>query len=614
MSLRLRLLLLVLLVLLPAAGLLVYTAAEQRRAAIADAQDSAVRLAAFASNNQQQLIDTTRQLLAALAVVPDVRSGDGAACGAVVSSLLKQHPRYSSIGAATRDGDVFCSAVALREPMNVAGRGYFWRAVVLRDFAVGEYMIGRITGKPILVFAYPALDEAGRVLAVVLAGLDLTWLGQVVAEARMPEASTVTILDRSGLVLARYPPAGEEIGRPVNPSLLKLVLGTRGVRTAEAPGPDGTPYLYAFSALSYRDAPVAYVSVGVSKAVAFDEPDRLLRLNLLILGIVAALTLGMAWIGGKLGILEPVRALVDATRRLSTGDLSARSGRGHGQGELGQLARAFDLMAESLQEAERRRLMDEELRRKNYELEQQNAAIEEANRMKTEFVSMVSHELRTPLTSIQGYVELLQERDAAALGAEACQSLAIVKQNAGRLLGLINDLLDLSRMEAGKIDLRCGPVDLPAVIEAVAASIRLLIESKRQRLTVAVDEALPVVCADADRVAQILTNLLANAHKYTPVEGTIEVAARRQNGFVRVDVSDSGIGLSAEEQAQLFTRFFRAQQRGPLGTGLGLVITRLLVELQGGRITVSSAPGRGSTFSFSLPVLAPTLPVGERAG
>src|SRR5207249_31797 len=137
--------------------------------------------------------------------------------------------------------------------------------------------------------------------------------------------------------------------------------------------------------------------------------------------------------------------------------------------------------------------------------------------------------------------------------------------------------------------------DLPTVIEALAASIRLLIESKRQRLTVAVDEALPVVCADADRVTQILTNLVANAHKYTPVEGTIEVAARREDGFVRVDVSDSGIGLSAEEQAQLFTRFFRAQQRGPLGTGLGLVITRLLVELQGGRITVSSAPCRAAS-------------------
>ena len=109
-----------------------------------------------------------------------------------------------------------------------------------------------------------------------------------------------------------------------------------------------------------------------------------------------------------------------------------------------------------------------------------------------------------------------------------------------------------------------------------------------------------------DRVTQILTNLISNAHKYTLVEGSITVAARRDDGFVRVDVSDTGIGLSPEDQAQLFTKFFRAHDRSPQaggGTGLGLVITRLLVELHGGRITVSSAPGQGSTFSFSLPAL-----------
>jgi two-component system OmpR family sensor kinase len=114
------------------------------------------------------------------------------------------------------------------------------------------------------------------------------------------------------------------------------------------------------------------------------------------------------------------------------------------------------------------------------------------------------------------------------------------------------------------------------------------------------------VWADADRVTQILTNLISNAHKYTLAEGSITVAARRDDGFVRVDVSDTGIGLSPEDQAQLFTKFFRAHERSPQaggGTGLGLVICRLLVELHGGRITVSSAPGQGSTFSFSLPVL-----------
>ena len=224
--------------------------------------------------------------------------------------------------------------------------------------------------------------------------------------------------------------------------------------------------------------------------------------------------------------------------------------------------------------------------------------------MKTEFVSMVSHELRTPLTSIQGYAELLLE-DKEIVGEER-ESLTIVRKNADRLLGLINDLLDLSRIEAGRLDLQRTSLDLARLIPEVAGSLRPLIEAKRQRLRLDLGDALPAVWADADRVTQILTNLISNAHKYTLVDGSITVAARRDNGFVCVDVSDTGIGLSPEDQAQIFTKFFRVHDRSPQssrGTGLGLVITRLLVELHGGRITLSSAPGQGSTFSFTLPAL-----------
>jgi len=173
------------------------------------------------------------------------------------------------------------------------------------------------------------------------------------------------------------------------------------------------------------------------------------------------------------------------------------------------------------------------------------------------------------------------------------------------LLGLINDLLDLSRIEAGRVDLHCTSVDLAQLIAEVAGALRPLLDAKRQRLRLDLGEALPAVWADQDRVTQILMNLLSNAHKYTWIEGSITVTARREDGCVRVDVSDTGIGLSPEEQAHLFTKFFRAHDRAPQagGTGLGLVITRLLVELHGGRITVSSAPGQGATFSFSLPVL-----------
>src|SRR4029077_1475266 len=307
---------------------------------------------------------------------------------------------------------------------------------------------------------------------------------------------------------------------------------------------------------------------------------------------------------GNLFIVRQIQALVRATKRVAAGELGVRTGLPQGQGELSQLAGAFDQMAESLERAHERRLLEEELRRKNYQLEQQNLAIQEANRLKTEFVSMVSHELRTPLTSIQGYAELLLEDEQIA--EEQRESLTLVKKNSDRLLGLINDLLDLSRIEAGRVDLQRTSLDLARLILEVAGSLRPLIEAKRQRLRLELGDALPAVWADADRVTQILTNLISNAHKYTLMDGSITVAARRDEGFVRVDVSDTGIGLSPEDQAQLFTTFFRAHDRSLQvggGTGLGLVITRLLVELHGGRITVSSAPGQGSTFSFSLPAL-----------
>ena len=184
--------------------------------------------------------------------------------------------------------------------------------------------------------------------------------------------------------------------------------------------------------------------------------------------------------GGNLFIVRQIQALVERRSESPPGRLGVRTGLPQGQGELSQLAGAFDQMAESLERAHERRLLEEELRRKNYQLEQQNLAIQEANRLKTEFVSMVSHELRTPLTSIQGYAELLLEDEQIA--GEQRESLTMVKKNADRLLGLINDLLDLSRMEAGRLDLHRTSLDLAQLIPEVAGSLRPLIEAKRQRL------------------------------------------------------------------------------------------------------------------------------------
>ena len=488
----------------------------------------------------------------------------------------------------------------------MATASIFGGAVETRDFAIGEYQVGRITGKATVNFGYPVLDDAGHVGAVVFAALDLAWLNELARQVGLPPGSMLTVIDRHGTILSRYPDEGKWVGKLMpEPLVLKAILAQHGNGTTDAPGTDGIPRLFSFAPFGgVAQSADAYVSVGIPAAVAFAGVNQILALNLAGLGLVAGLALAAAWVGGNLFIVRQIQALVGATKRVAAGELGVRTGLPHGQGELSQLASAFDQMAESLERAHERRLLEEELRRKNYELEQQNLAIQEANRLKTEFVSMVSHELRTPLTSIQGYAELLLEDEQIA--EEQRESLTLVKKNADRLLGLINDLLDLSCMEAGRLDLHRTSLDLARLIPEVAGSLRPLIEAKRQRLRLDLGEALPAVWADQDRVTQILTNLISNAHKYTLAEGSITVAARQDDGFVRVDVSDTGIGLSPEDQAQLFTKFFRAHDRSPQagrGTGLGLVITRLLVELHGGRITVSSAPGQGSTFSFSLPAL-----------
>ena len=179
-----------------------------------------------------------------------------------------------------------------------------------------------------------------------------------------------------------------------------------------------------------------------------------------------------------------------------------------------------------------------------------------------------------------------------------------MQRNAKWLVTLIDDLLDISRIEAGRVELKRTTLDLVHLIQGVASSLRPQIEAKGQRLVLNLARALPAVSGDADRVTQILTNLLSNAHKYTPAGGSITITVRGEEGRVRVSVQDTGIGLSLDDQARLFTKFFRAQHRateGVGGTGLGLAITRALVELHSGEITVTSALGQGSTFSFTLP-------------
>ncbi len=236
------------------------------------------------------------------------------------------------------------------------------------------------------------------------------------------------------------------------------------------------------------------------------------------------------------------------------------------------------------------------------------AAVEAANRAKTDFISFVSHELKQPMTAIKGYTDLLVKGLAGDLTETQRSFLEVIRSNVNRMDTMVQELLDISRIESGRLRLEIGQVTLREAVEEAVRVIRQEIEAKRQTLEVEIAEAVPPVRADRNRVVQILTNLLSNAYKYTPEEGHIRVTVQSNGGFVVCSVSDTGIGIAPEEQERLFTKFFRSQHpvvRNVPGTGLGLVITKSLVELQGGRIWVQSEPGKGSTFTFTLPAAVP---------
>ncbi len=234
----------------------------------------------------------------------------------------------------------------------------------------------------------------------------------------------------------------------------------------------------------------------------------------------------------------------------------------------------------------------------------------EVDRLKSEFVATVSHELRTPMTSIRGYADILLMGAAGALNENQSHFLSIIKSNTERLNILVNDLLDISRIEAGRVTLTPQPLDLREVAEDVLADImrRSQEENKPMDITLEASKDLPRVFGDSERVRQIIDNLVDNAYHYTPVNGQIQVHLFVPEGSkeVQVDVHDTGVGIAPEDQARVFDRFFRGEHPLVLatpGTGLGLPIVRQLVEMHNGRIWMTSKgiPGEGSTFSFTLP-------------
>ncbi|MFH1650810.1 MAG: ATP-binding protein [Chloroflexota bacterium] len=258
---------------------------------------------------------------------------------------------------------------------------------------------------------------------------------------------------------------------------------------------------------------------------------------------------------------------------------------------------------------ENKRLVDD-LQHSNKLLNTANVELQRATRAKSEFLANMSHELRTPLNVIIGFAELLLDEVPGRINGAQQQCLHDIRGSGRHLLDLINEILDLSKIESGKLELRMTRFSLQGLLDALSRTTKTMLSLKGQSFKVTVEPDLPDVNADKSKVRQVLINLLSNASRFTPDGGNLSVGVAREGKWARITVSDDGIGIPVPHQERIFEPFCqlndpRAGEKG--GTGLGLTIARQIVEKHGGRMRLESEEGKGSRFSF-------TLPLAEKAG
>jgi signal transduction histidine kinase len=607
--LRARLLALVLLAILPALGLVLYTAVDQRRAAEKEAIASAKRIVSLAAATQKQHVEAARQLLITLSQLRDIRPERAAEAEALFQSLLEVHAVYVNIGAIDPDGYLFASGLPATNRLYLGDRSYFQNARDTGKFAVGEYQIGRITGKSILSMALPIRGrERGRFYGVVFVALDLNWLNQLAARAELSDGSTLTVLDRNGTILMRYsvPESGDHwVGQSMaaDPRVMSF-LKSGGDAAGVAAGLDGVKRLYTSTPLS-RSAGIAdaHVIVGLPVQVAYAAANHTLALNLIFLGAVALLALAAAWIAGDIFVLKQVRGLVVAAQRMRHGILSARSGVAHDPGEIGQLALTFDEMAATLEQrvAELQRA-ESELKALNEDLEKRvldrTLELRRSNEDLEQFAYVASHDLQEPLRMITNYLQLLRQRYKDKLDAGADDFIGFALDGSKRMHQLIHDLLTYSRVGThGKEFTR---TDCAQALASALANLRVAIEESRAAIT---HDPLPTVKGDEVQLTQLFQNLIGNAVKFRgEAAPRVHIAAQRTGAEWEFSVCDNGIGIAPEDFQRIFIVFQRLHSREKYpGTGIGLSVCKKIVERHGGRIWVESKLGHGTTFYFTLP-------------
>ncbi len=609
-TIRKKLLLLVFFSVLPALGIIFHSGWERQRHEIEHAEYEVMRFVQSAAKVQELTTTSARQLLSTLAQTPAILEQDAQASTSLMKRSIEMNPIFLNIAATDAAGDVFAASLPYEGRVNLADRKHFLDARATMDFAPGELITTRMEPQAAFPYAFPIRDINGEFQGILACVVRLEGYEKLFADANLPPGSFIGMTDHLGQRLFRSPadPQVFPLGEPVKPEVWAIISTAEKERAFAGTITDESRHVLAFQRLRLRNdfPPYMYMVVGMPKDIILATARSVLLRDLFLLCLAGGLAFVGAWFFGDAAIGRKFRHLQKTAEKVTQGDLQIRTGLDYADGEMGRLAQSFDTMAAHLAKDHARHEHDKEM------LLLAKERAEAANLAKNEFLANMSHEIRTPLNGILGIMQVLQTTPLDE-DQQKCVDMAITSAN--RLTRLLSDILDLSRIEAGKMEIYETEFSLREVSDSVRDLFNVTANKKKLALECVIDPNLPdKVVGDEARIRQIMFNLVGNALKFTE-QGKVSLEliplAGAGDGILRilVSVTDTGIGIPEHRLKTLFQPFVQVDgsyTRRHQGAGLGLAIVRRLVALIGGNISIESTPGQGTTVHVVLPFKPPT--------
>ncbi len=563
----------------------------QREKALA----AAARIEQFIRDIERQMTWALRPEWSSGAATPEERRVE-------YQRLLRQAPAITELSALDASGaeQLRVSRISLDQ---LASRRDLSREPAFLEVRPGKAYYGpvyfRKESEPYMTVS---LAGRGKDAGVTVAEINLKLIWDVISQIRIGKAGYAYVIDSRGALIAH--PDISSVLKNTDLSALPQVRAAH----AGSPGPgeereatiardpNGRPVLAASAAV----APVGWwVFVEQPLEEAFQPLyDSMLRAGLLVLLGAGLSILASLFLARRM--VTPIRALQTGAARIGAGALDHRLEVRTGD-EIQALAEEFNRMASRLQESHAG--LEQKVRERTRDLSEALEQLDVASKHKSQFLANVSHELRTPLNAIIGFSEVLLDRSMEISEEQRSRFLAHIASSGKQLLNLINEILDLSKIEAGRMELNVQAANIGDILVAVHDTMKPLAARKAIDLCVETDSSIPPCPMDAARIKQVVLNLAGNAIKFTPAGGRVWLRAERVGERVRVEVGDTGPGIAPEDHGRIFLEFEQAGMSGadkPEGTGLGLALAKKFVEMHGGKIWIESEVGKGSRFFFTL--------------